>query len=60
MIGRPGIVVPDHHSNVTVILQNCGDTDIHIPRGALLGNVENSSLNKLKLSKKQQLDAEKV
>jgi hypothetical protein len=60
IMGPPGIVVPDHNVNVNVILQNCGDTDVYIPRGSLLGNVEKSSINEPKLSKDQQLDAEKL
>ena len=53
-------MVPDHQGNVNVILQNCGDTDIYIPRGSLIGNVENSAVNEPKLAKDLHLNAEKL
>ena len=59
-MGPPGIVVPDHQGNGNVILQNCGDTDVYIPRGSLIGNVENSAINKSKLAKDLHLNAVKL
>jgi hypothetical protein len=35
--GPPGIVAPNEKSNVNVILQHCGDTNVYIPRKLLLG-----------------------
>ena len=59
-MGPPGIVVPDHQGNVNVNLQNCGDTDVYIPRGSLIANVENSAINEPKLAKDLHLNAEKL
>jgi hypothetical protein len=34
IISPPGIAVPDHFGNVNLIIQNCSDVDLIIPRGA--------------------------
>jgi hypothetical protein len=60
IMGPPGILIPDHNCNVNIILQNCGDTDVYKPRGALLGNVKNLSINEPRLCKEQHLNAEKL
>ena len=39
--GGPGLVVPNHAGHVTVLVQNCGPTDMEIPRGVIVGELEN-------------------
>jgi hypothetical protein len=34
---QPGLVVPNHQSDVTIIMQNCGHVDMEIPRCTAIG-----------------------
>jgi transposase InsO family protein len=43
VFSQPGLVVPDHTGDVTLILQNCSSQDIEIPRGTTMGFIENLS-----------------
>ena len=43
VFSQPGLVVPDHQGDVTLILQNCSSQDIEIPRGTTMGFIENLS-----------------
>ena len=38
---QPGLVSPDHQGQVMIVLQNCGDEDIIIPRFSNIGYIEN-------------------
>jgi hypothetical protein len=59
-MGPASIVVPDHFGNMNLILQNCSDVDLNIPRGALIGHIVNSAQNEHKLTTKQILDPAKM
>jgi hypothetical protein len=39
--GEPGWVVPNQTGQVTMVVQNCSPTDLHIPRGTKMGVLEN-------------------
>ena len=39
VFSQPGLVVPDHQGDVTLILQNCSGQDIEIPRGSILSEL---------------------
>ena len=41
LFSQPGLVVPNHQGDVTIMLQNCSDQDIDIPRNTTLGYLEN-------------------
>ena len=41
LFAQPGLVNPDHQGQVTIILQNCGDEDVTIPRCSNIGYIEN-------------------
>ena len=41
LFAQPGLVVPNHQRDVTIMLQNCSDQDIEIPRNTTLGYIEN-------------------
>ena len=41
LFAQPGLVTPDHQGQVMIILQNCGDEDITIPRCSSIGYIEN-------------------
>ena len=43
IFSQPGLVVPDHQGDITLILQNCSSQDIEIPRGTTVGFIENLS-----------------
>ena len=38
---QPGLVVPDHQGDVTIMLQNCSNVDMEIPRCTTIGFLEN-------------------
>jgi hypothetical protein len=59
-MGPPGIVVPDHFGNVSLILQHCSDVDFNIARGTLVGNFENLSGNEHILTQEQVLEPAKM
>jgi hypothetical protein len=43
-------VVPNHQGDITILLQNCGDVDMEIPRCTAIGylkNLQNNSFNKI-------------
>jgi hypothetical protein len=58
--GRARIIVVDHFCNVHLILQNCSYTNINIPRGTLIDNIENSSQNKYIMTQEIVLDFAKM
>jgi hypothetical protein len=39
------LVVPNHQGDVTILLQNCGDVDMEIPRCTAIGYLENLQNN---------------
>ena len=41
LFSHPGLVVPNHQHDVTVILQNCTEVDMEIPRCTVIGFIEN-------------------
>jgi hypothetical protein len=41
LFSKPGLVVTNHQGDVNVILQNCGDIDMEIPRFTAIGFLEN-------------------
>ena len=41
IFSQPGLVTPNHQGDVTLILQNCSNQAIEIPRGMSLGFNEN-------------------
>ena len=41
LFAQPGLVIPSHQGDVTIMLQNCSDQDIEIPRNTTLGYLEN-------------------
>ena len=45
--GGPGLVVPNHAGHVTMLVQNCSPVDIEIPRGTVMGELENIHQEKL-------------
>ena len=58
LFSQPGLVVPNHQGDVTIMLQNCSDQDIEIPRNTTLGYLEN--LNNKEFNKISVIDQEKV
>ena len=52
LFAQPGLVVTNHQDDVTIILQNCSEQDIEIPRNTTLGyleNLKNECLNNISL-----------
>ena len=43
IMGPQGVIIPDHQGKIVVVLQNCSDVDVKLPRGTLIGSIENSS-----------------
>jgi hypothetical protein len=41
LFSQPGLVVPDHQGDITILLQNCGDVDMEIPRCTAIRFLEN-------------------
>ena len=41
IFAQPGLVIPDHQGDVTLLIQNCSDQDVEIPRCTTLGFIEN-------------------
>jgi hypothetical protein len=41
LFAQPGLVIPDHLGDVTIMLQNMSDVDIEIPRCTTIGSIEN-------------------
>ena len=41
IFAQPGLVIPNHQGDVTVLMQNCSDMDIEIPRDTVVGYIEN-------------------
>ena len=41
LFAQPGLVSPDHQGQIMILLQNCGDEDITIPRCSNIGYIEN-------------------
>ena len=58
LFSQPGLVVPNHQGDVTIMLQNCSDQDIKIPRDTTLGYLEN--LNNKEFNNISVIDQEKV
>ena len=48
LFSQPGLVVPNHQGDVTILLQNCGDVDMEIPRCTAIGYLENLQHNSYK------------
>ncbi len=38
---QPGVVIPNHQGDVTLLLQNCSDVGMEIPRCKAIGFLEN-------------------
>ena len=55
---QPSLVVPNHQGDVTILLQNCPDQDVEIPRNTTLGYLEN--LNNKKFNNISMIDQEKL
>ena len=59
LFSQPGLVVPNHQGDVTLLLQNCGDVDIEIPRCTAIGyieNLQNKSFNEIYAIDEQKLE----
>ncbi len=41
LFAQPGLVIPDHQGDMTIMLQNMSDVDIEIPRCTTIGFIEN-------------------
>jgi hypothetical protein len=41
LFSQPGLVVPNHQGDVTILLQNCSDVDMEILRCMAVGFLEN-------------------
>ena len=41
LFAQPGLVCPDSQGNVTLLMQNCGNTEITMPRNTVVGFIEN-------------------
>ena len=59
-MGPQGVVIPDHQGKIVVILQNCSDVDVELPRGTLIGNIENSSNKEKHFVKDNELNQEEL
>ena len=42
LFAQPGLVCPDVQGNISIILQNCGDEDLRLPRSTIIGYIENT------------------
>ena len=58
LFSQPGLVVPNHQGDVIIMLQNCSDQDIEIPRNTTLGYLEN--LNNKEFNDISMIDQEQV
>jgi hypothetical protein len=47
---QPGLAIPDHQVDVTIVLHNTNDVEIEIPRCTTIGFIENFNNNYLKRS----------
>ena len=45
IFSQPGLVVPNHQGDVTLLLQNCSDVDMEIRRCTAIGFLENLQNN---------------
>jgi dUTPase len=41
LFAQPGLVSPHHQGQVMIILQNCGDEDVILPRCSNIGFIKN-------------------
>ncbi len=41
LFAQPGLVIPDHQGDVTIMLQNVSNVDIEIPQCTTIGFIEN-------------------
>ena len=61
LFSQPGLVIPNHQGDVTVILQNCGDVDMEIPRCTTIGyleNLQNNAFNEIYPVDEQKIEEE--
>ena len=58
LFAQPGLVVPNHQGDVTILLQNCTDVDMEIPRCTVIGFIEN--LTNEEFNEISQIDQEDV
>ena len=59
LFAQPGLVVPNHQGDVTLLLQNCGDVDMEIPRCTAIGyleNLQNKSFNEIYAIDEQKIE----
>ncbi len=50
LFSQPGLVIPNHQGAITILLQNCGDADMEIPRCTAIGypkNLQTNSFNEI-------------
>jgi hypothetical protein len=58
---QPGLVVPNYQGDVTLLLQNCSDVDIEIPRWTAIGfleNLQNETFKQIQAIDQNQLEKE--
>ncbi len=61
LFSQPGLVEPNHQGDVTLILQNCSDVDIEIPRCTAIGflkNLQNDNFKQIQAIDQNQLELE--
>ncbi len=61
LFSQPGLVEPNHQGDATLILQNCSDVDIEIPRCTAIGfleNLQNDTFKQIQAIDQNQLERE--
>jgi hypothetical protein len=61
LFSQPGLVEPNHQGDVTLLLQNCSDVDIEIPRCTAIGfleNLQNETFKQIQAIDQNQLEKE--
>ncbi len=61
LFSQPGLAVPNYQGDITILLQNCGDVDIEIPRCTAIGyleNLQNKSFNEIYAVDEQKIEDE--
>ena len=61
LFSQPELVVPNHQGDVTILLQNCGDVDMEIPRCTAIGfleNLQNDTFNEIYVLDEKKMEEE--
>ena len=61
LFSQPGLVVPYQRGDITILLQNCSDADMEIPRCTAIGfleNLQNGTFKEIHASDQNQLEKE--